>query len=138
MVVVYELKKNQRYIDQVQHATLTTKEFGIESTHGLFGSDEWWRAIAFGQLPIHTQVGTISKVYMGSMNDWPMFDLLTDTGEKSSWTREVNFSERDSLYRAGSRVEIDYVWQNSRPKSWSKGAEQKQVLEIRIADLEAS
>jgi hypothetical protein len=41
------------------------------------------------------------------------------------------------LYRVGSRIEIDYLWQRYRPESWAKGAEIKQVLEIRIAEPEA-
>jgi hypothetical protein len=66
------------------------------------------------------------------MNDWPMFDLIDAQGEKTSWTRQVNAREQDSSYREGSMAEIDFVLQNSRPLAWGKGAEQKQVLEIRI------
>jgi len=39
--------------------------------------------------PVHTLRGTIGRVYMGSMNDWPEFELVTAEGQKSSWTREA-------------------------------------------------
>lgn len=133
MVVVYRLKDNPKFIEQVQRATRTTKEFGIEPTDGTFGSEEWWNRISAGKLVVHTLRGEISKCFMGSMNDWPMFKIVTDTVEETSWTREANSAEQASLYREGCRAEIDYVWQRHRPKSWSKGAEFKQVLEIRVA-----
>lgn len=133
-MIVYSLRADTKFIERVQHATRTTKEFGIEPTHGLFGTKEWWNQIANGSLPVVTLVGVIAKCYMGSMNDWPMFDLIDAQGEKTSWTRQVNAREQDSSYREGSMAEIDFVLQNSRPLAWSKGAEQKQVLEIRIVD----
>jgi len=68
---------------------LATKEFGIEPTHGLLGSREWWSEIESGRLRVHTLRGTIGRVYMGSMNDWPEFELVTAEGQKSSWTREA-------------------------------------------------
>ena len=39
MSPVYRLRDDQFRIDAVQKATLTTTEYGIEPTHGLFGSD---------------------------------------------------------------------------------------------------
>jgi hypothetical protein len=69
---------------------------------------------------------------MGSMGDWPEIRVVSDAGEKSSWTRDVNHKEQDALYRVGRRIEIDYVLQQHRNKSSSKNKEHKVVLEIRI------
>ena len=135
MVIVYSLKEDTRHIEQVQKATLTTKEYGIEQTHGLFGSAEWWTRIGAGELQVHTLKGQISKVYMGSMGDWPMFSIVSDEGNESHWTREVNSAEKDALYRVDSHIEIDYVLQRHRPGAWS--SETRVVLEIRIKDLTA-
>jgi hypothetical protein len=133
MQIVYQLQLNQKFIDQVQKATLTTKEFGLQPTHGLFGSPEWWENIKAGKLQMHTVRGVIEQVYMGSQNDWPMCEVLSDDGEKSRWTREVQDFSLDSLYRVGARIEIDYVFQKSKADAtWKPGAEQKNVLEIRI------
>jgi hypothetical protein len=133
MQVAYCLKDNPKHIAEVQKATLTTDEFGIEPTDGLFGSPEWWDRIAGGALPLHTLSGTITGRFMGSMGDWPMIRVLSDAGEQSSWTREVNREEQDALYRVGRHIEIDYVLQKHRGKSWARNPEHhKVVLEIRV------
>ena len=136
-MVVYQLKADTNHIARVKRATRTTKVFGIESTHGLFGSEEWWKQIASGRLRVITLKGVIAKCYMGSMNDWPMFDLLGDDGEKTRWTRQLNAPELDSLYREGSTAEIDYVMQNHRPRYfWRRGVPHKVVIEIRITAVD--
>jgi hypothetical protein len=135
MRIIYQLRHNQKFIDQVQKATLTTKKFGIQQTHGLFGSPEWWANIQTGKLKIHTVRGVIERAYMGSMNDWPMCEVLGDDGEISKWTREMQDFASDALYRTGARIEIDYVLQKSKADAkWNPGEEQKNVLEIRIED----
>ena len=133
MQVAYRLKDDAKHIAQVQKATLTTDEFGIEPTDGLFGSPEWWNRISGGALPLHTHKGTITERYMGSMGDWPMIRVLSDAGEKSDWTREVNRKEQDALYRVGRRIEIDYVLQQHRGKFRARNPEHRKiVLEIRV------
>jgi hypothetical protein len=132
MKVAYSLKDDPKHIAQVQKATLTTADFGIEPTDGLFGSPEWWDRIANGALPVHTLRGTITERFMGSMGDWPEIRVLSDAGEKSDWTREVNRKEQDALYRVGRHIEIDYVLQKHRGKSSARNPEHKVVLEIRV------
>ncbi len=139
MIIVYQLKADQRRIDQVQRATRTTENFGIEPTHGMFGSDDWWQNIASGRLALHTLKGKITKVYvsgMGPRGDWPEFKMVSETGEESSWTRMMHLVEQDQLYREGAPIEIDFVWQRHRPNSFDYGAQTQQVVEIRIAALE--
>ena len=48
MKIAYKLRDDPKHIAQVQKATLTTDDFGIEPTDGLFGSPEWWDRIANG------------------------------------------------------------------------------------------
>lgn len=139
MTVVYQLKADQRLIDQVQRATQSTENFGIEPTHGMFGSDEWWQNIESGRLALHTVKGKITKVYMSGMGpkgDWPEFKMVSDTGEESSWTRMIHFAEQDQLYRVGAHIEIDFVWQRHRAKSFDHGAQTKKVVEIRVGALD--
>ena len=133
MKVAYCLKEDQKHIQQVQKATLTTDDFGIEPTDGLFGSPEWWDRIAGGDLPLHTLKGTITERFMGSMGDWPMIRVLSDAGEQSSWTREVNHKEQDALYRVGRYIEIDYVLQKHRGKALARNPKHHEVIiEIRV------
>jgi len=130
--MVYRLQDDVVRIRQIQQATLRTEEFGIEPTHGLFGSDEWWEKVASGELPVATISGQISRVYMGSMGDWPEFELTESDGTKSSWTREANSKELSELYVVGRAVEIDFVLQRHKPKSYDGGAEHKILIAVRI------
>ncbi len=134
MGVVYRLRDDARKIADVQRATLSTTEFGIEPTHGLFGSEEWWGQIAGGTLPVDTLRGTITRVYMGSMGDWPEFEMRTDLGELSRWTREAKSTALAGAYAVGRAIEIDYVVQRHRPAAWDGGAETRVVVEIRVGD----
>jgi hypothetical protein len=136
MTSVYRLSEDKRQISLVQKATLTTEEFGIEPTHGLFGSTEWWSNIASGFLAVHRVRGVIERVFMGSMNDWPMCTVLEENGTRSNWTREMLDPSFDRFYRSGAQIEIDYVDQSSRLAGWSAGAIRKNVIEIRIESLD--
>jgi hypothetical protein len=106
MRAVYRLCDDSRKIADVQRATLSTTEFGIAPTHGLFGSEVWWAHIATGTLEVHTLRGAITRVYMGSMGDWPEFEMRSDSGELSRWTREVNSAELAGVYAVGCGVEL--------------------------------
>jgi hypothetical protein len=132
MKPAYQLKKDTTFIEQVQKATRNTDDFGIEMTHGLFGSQEWWEQIASGELVLYTLCGIITERFWGGMADWPMVKVVNDAGETSDWTRRVNTKEQDALYIPGQRLEIDYVFQRHRPKSAGHGAEVKQVIEVRV------
>jgi hypothetical protein len=101
MLTIYRLRADKDFIAQVQKATTTSEEFGIEPTHGLFGSAEWWQHVRDGTLPVHTLRGAITRVYMGSMNDWPEFTMRSETGEESSWSRYANNPVFASLYTVG-------------------------------------
>ena len=132
MLTIYRLRADKDFIAQVQEATATSEEFGIEATHGLFGSAEWWQHVRDGTLPVHMLRGTITRVYMGSMNDWPEFTMRTDTGEESSWSRYGNDPVFASLYTVGRSIELDYVVQRHRSKSFDGGSEDKIPIEIRL------
>jgi hypothetical protein len=132
MITVYRLRDNYQYIKHVQEATLGTKEFGVQQTHGLFGSDAWWQQIASGALPLQIARGHIVSVYMGSMGDWPEFKMLCSDGTERTHTRELNNPQMDSLYRVGASIEIDYVVQHFKQAAYSKGAAHDCVIEIRL------
>jgi hypothetical protein len=132
MKPVYRLKDNATHVANVQKATLTTTEYGIEQTHGLFGSDEWWEHIVDGTLPVHTIRGTITRVFMSGHNDWPEFELSDNSGQLSRWTRETNRLEDAVFYEPGRAVEIDVVRQHHKRAAWTKETETNVVLEIRV------
>ena len=119
----------------MQKATLTTEQYGIEQTHGLFGSDDWWRKIESGELPTHRLRGTITRLCMGSMGDWAAFEMRSDDGTQTSWTRFAHTRELSDLYAVGKRVELDFVIQYNRQRApVDAGEETECVIEVRIGD----
>ena len=132
MLTIYRLKADKDYIAQVQKATTTTDEFGIEPTHGLFGSPEWWQHIRDGSLPVHTLRGQITRVYMGSVNDWPEFTMRSEAGDESSWSRHASDPVFASLYTVGRPIELHYVVQRNRAKSFDAGSDTEIPIEIRV------
>jgi hypothetical protein len=132
MLTIYRLKADKDYIALVQKATQTNEDFGIESTHGPFASAEWWQHIRDGSLPVHHLRGTISRVYMGSMNDWPEFTLRSESGEETNWSRYANEPEFAGLYTVGRPIEIDYVVQRHRGKPVEGLIETEIPTEIRV------
>lgn len=130
-VVVYSLAKNAEHIRKVQQATLNTKDYGLVPEHGLFGSDEWWEAIRTGQLPRTRIEGVISRVCMGSMNDWPSFEI-EGNARKTIWTRQVNQGEDDRLFIVGKRVCLEYVIQHAKKDLCNFGTTAQEIV-LRIA-----
>lgn len=133
LVIVYQLRQSKQEIEAAQRATLTTWKFGIARTHGLFGSDEWWKNIESGKLKVQTLSGVITRLYMGSMGDWPMFDMRSETGKEFSFSRYSNGKDLGNLYAAGRSIEVDYVLQRHRLFSdLSFLKRHKVVVEVRI------
>jgi hypothetical protein len=135
MKTVYLLRNNKTYIKLVQEASLHREDLGLRITHGLFGSEEWWSKIESRELPLITIEGSITRVFMSGMNDWPEFEMVTPEGELSRWTREVDGRELDRYYRPGARVEIDYVIQHFK-RDLGAGLDSKCVIEIRVDELD--
>lgn len=136
MTTVYDLALDTAQIERIQKATLTTTDYGIQQTHGLFGSAEWWKKISSGELPTTTLSGKITKVYMGSMGDWPMFEFTDVSGDTHSFTREAQDAQLSKLYAVGLAVEVDYVIQKHK-KSFTGGSlDTKVVTKIRIQEGE--
>lgn len=134
MVTIYRLRLDKSYIREVQEATESTEKFGIEPTHGIFGSPEWWQHIREGTLPVHPLKGTVSSVHMGSMNDWPEFTLRTESGEEFTWSRYANDPEFVGLYTVGRPIEVDYVIQRHRATSIGPGTQLRIPIEIRVGE----
>ena len=135
--LIYDLRADTDHVAAVQKATLTSTDYGIEPTHGLFGSAEWWERIADGRLPLHTLKGIIRRVYMASMGDWPEFEMKCDDGSSLQFTRLQTPPDGslDAFYKVGSEVEVDYVWQNHRHNApdWGLPRTNRTEIAIRIA-----
>ena len=101
---IYSLKLDIRSIERIQEVTLTTKNYGIDSKHGLFGSEEWWDAIENNDLEVSTLEGTIIDVYMSGHNDFPEFKVNSND-DITTWERKGN----EVLYKKGADVKLEYI-----------------------------
>ena len=84
-------------------------------------------AVQKATLPVLEAVGRISRVYWGSMGDWPEFELTSAEGERSTWTRLGDHSR----YVEGLTSRVKYVLQMSRSRDPRIG-EMKLVLEVAV------
>ena len=66
------------------------------------------------------------------MNDWPEFTMRGKTGEETNWSRYANDPVFASLYTVGRPIELDYVLQRYRPKSFDGGSEHMIPIEVRV------
>jgi hypothetical protein len=130
-VRVYSLEQDQRRIEAMQKASLSATNFGLSSSPALVGTPEWWRATRDGSLVRRVVYGTISRVFWGSMGDWPEYEVTTNDDSKSTWTREGDITR----YVEGLKVQITSVlhpWK--APDQHGLGAASEIVLSIRIED----
>ena len=132
LVEVYNLTNDQEHVRKVQRATQNTTDYGLVPEHGLFGSDEWWESVRSGKIPTIRIEGVISRVYMGSMNDWPEFEIDSN-GRRTTWTRQVNRREAAAAYVVGRKVRLECVMQKAKKDLGNLGTtEQRVVLRIAI------
>jgi hypothetical protein len=107
---VYDLRDDRELIRQIQRATLQTEKYGLLPTHGLFASEEWWRAIEGGTLPRHVTEGIITDVFDNELDTLSIFEIFDGT-ETRPWIRRGD----DSFYRVDSPARIEYVIESHKP-----------------------
>jgi hypothetical protein len=110
---VYRLRDDTERINSIQKATLETADYGLVPEPALLGSSDWWEAIADGRLPLQTAQGTITRVFWGSMGDWPEFQLTTSNGDVVGWTRQGDITR----YVEGLQIQVTYVIQSHKPSA---------------------
>src|SRR3989338_5658134 len=123
MTKIYDLHNDRHTIKLIQDATLNTEDYGLKPEHGLFGSQEWWQAVEQGVIPKKQVEGVISRVYMTGHNDFPEFEVTSETG-KTKWERKGN----DKYYVVGKRVKILYVTQKFKKPLRIRGLSGKKGL----------
>lgn len=132
LVTVYSFEQDTAaYVAAMQKASLDTSNFGLSPSPALVGTPEWWRAANDGTLVRTVVNGTISRVYWGSMGDWPEYELTADDGSKSTWTREGDFAR----YVEGLRARITFVLHPWKvPDQHGLGPASEVVLTVEIEE----
>lgn len=130
---IYSLEQDQARVEAMQKASLGATDFGLSLSPALVGTPEWWRAIKDGSLIREVVAGKISRVYWGSMGDWPECEVTTDDGSRSTWTREGDMTR----YVEGLWVQITFVLHPWKvPDQHGLGNASKVVLSVEIEDSE--
>ena len=131
-VRVYSFEQDEARIEAMQKASLGPTNFGLSLTPALVGTAEWWRATRDGSLVRRVVSGIISKVYWGSMGDWPECEVTANDGSTSTWTRMGDVSR----YVEGLLAQFTSVLHSWKvPDQHGLGAASKIIL---IAEIEDS
>src|SRR4051812_41828203 len=89
MVPVYRLRDDETRLRHLREAATSDRtDVGLKPEPHVVATKSWWQAIETGDLPTHTVEGKISRVWWGSMGDYPEFEITTTTGDSVQWTRE--------------------------------------------------
>lgn len=82
MKTVYSLREDCEYIAKVQAASLNPKPFGLKTTDGLFGTEQWWHNVETGVIPLIRLTGTITRLLRAGMHkETESFEMLTSDGK---------------------------------------------------------
>src|SRR5260370_38068846 len=104
-VTVYDLHNETKSVAQMQEASLRRADLGLSPSPALVGAKEWWAIVEDGRIFKAELEGKISNVYWASMGDYPEFELTTEDGARSTWTREGDYTR----YVEGLRARLAYV-----------------------------
>jgi len=110
MKTIYQLRKNRQFIADAQAASLSPKPFGLKTTHGLFGSDQWWQNVEAGVIPQIRKVGAITRLFRAGMhNESQCFEMVCQDGEKFEYDCVAANRKDRKLYKVGVGVELTFV-----------------------------
>jgi hypothetical protein len=131
LITVYSLKEDSARVEAMQKQTLNAANSGLSMAPALVGTPDWWRATEDHSLVRTVVSGIVSRVYWGSMGDWPMCEVMADDGSKSDWTREGDLSR----YVEGLRAQFTAVLHPWKvPHQHGLGATSKIVLTVEIEE----
>jgi hypothetical protein len=70
MDTAYTLQ-NDPDLKRMQEASIATDDIGLKVTHGVVGSESWWKQIESGVLQVETVKGSVTKFWPGHFGDYP-------------------------------------------------------------------
>ncbi|MGA2605316.1 MAG: hypothetical protein ABSG14_13915 [Verrucomicrobiia bacterium] len=65
--VVYDIRRDAEGLKLKQEASLASGWGGLEITHGLIGTPEWWSAVEAGKFKVETFVGVLRSAAAGDV-----------------------------------------------------------------------
>jgi len=140
MKTIYHLRKDAEHIAKAQAASLSPKPFGLNATHGLFCSEEWWENIEAGVIPRIQKTGTITRIFRAGMhNESQCFEMVCQDGGKFEHDCIAANRKDRKLYRVGVRIELTFVESElKRPVLYTDGrianTHSSSLIEVRIEE----
>jgi hypothetical protein len=125
-VKVYDLAKDQEYMERVQHAAISWIPESGGQGRPMFGSPEWWNTVESGELESHWVTGSIRRPLWTGMNDFPEVEVEEESGRVSLWARRGNVTE----YSKGRGIRIRWVTQKRKKPSKDMAEEMTIVVEV--------
>lgn len=112
MRVVYRLRgdllQDPQLVKDTQALTLNAEKplLELKGTHGLFGSEQWWRNVETGCLPLKTVTGTIEETFFAGQdarwgNEVNSFTVCLPDGSHVTESIYVNNKADHRLFRIG-------------------------------------
>jgi hypothetical protein len=110
--LIYDLAKDRWTVRAIQEASLGDDGYGFPPDDpALFGTPEWWDAVATGAVQTVDAIGTISEVYWSGHNDYPEFAVRTADGSVTRWGRLGDVTR----YVDGLGVRLRYAVLTAKP-----------------------
>jgi hypothetical protein len=135
-VIAYDIRLDEARVRQIQQATLSPG-FGLVPEPALFGSDDLWRAVGDGRVEALIEEGHITRVWWGTMGDWPLWSFRSSDGPESEWTREGDHTR----YVEGLRARITTVlvrWkEDSQLVQMGQPAAHRMLIKVELEDSAA-
>ncbi|WP_416772948.1 hypothetical protein ACMGT0_13210 [Pseudomonas sp. RHF3.3-3] len=135
-----DLKRNPDRVALTQALTLNPNKpfLGLNGTHGLFGSEEWWKNIEERKIPLLLVSGIVKKVYFAGQDSSTgvnSFSLLLDDGSvRDESIYSATAKEDRKLFVVGAKVQIAYVLDELKPGAVSGNETHVEtVLEMAIS-----
>lgn len=118
----YELEINPEHMALTQALTLDQSRpgMGLNGTHGLFGSREWWDSIEQGRIPLLFLSGIIKRAYVAGQDPSRFnnsIELQLTDGSTQDIGIYVNNKKDARLFKAGSFVSIVYALDEFKPEA---------------------
>jgi hypothetical protein len=109
---IYQLREDRDRIARTQAASLSAKPLGLKPVNGLFASDEWWRNVDTGVIPVLRYAGTITRLFRSGMhNESECFEITSWDGQTFQYDRTALHRKDRKLYKVGAYVELAFVRQ---------------------------
>jgi len=124
--LVYDFSENVDRVRAIRERSLEIGVQGLRPVPHPVGSTAWWDLVKDGSKLVVKNEGTISKIWWGSMADWPEFAMRPAHGQESSWTREGD----PRRFVVGLRARIEFVEERWKKADRNLGPVHRLVLRM--------